>query len=113
MRKSMLPKNTLRSKEVKIMKNSELGHIVVTRGIDEKTKEDSGFAEFINESVLKYVVCDWGDTCEEDARSNNEAVEKGDARILAVYTYPKTGEKIWIITEWDRSVTTILFPHEY
>ena len=95
------------------MKNFELGHIVVTRGIDEKIKEDRGFNSFVNESILKYVVCDWGSTCDEDVESNNEAVENGDARILAVYTYPRTGETIWIITEWDRSVTTILFPYEY
>lgn len=58
----------------------------------------------------KYCKCDWGDTCEEDVRSNNEAVKNGE-RILAAYMYGDT--KIWIITEWDRSATTILFPEKY
>ena len=52
-----------------------------------------------------------GITCEEDAEMNTEAVNNGDDRILAVYKTCKGN--IWIITEWDRSVTTILFPSEY
>lgn len=60
--------------------------------------------------LWKYVNCDWGDTCEKDAKSNDYAVNHGE-RILAVY---KMGARtIWIITEWDRSATTILFPEEY
>lgn len=55
---------------------------------------------------------DLGDTCDEDKEANNAAI-KNDEQILAVYKYPKTEEEIWIITECDRSVTTILFPHEY
>lgn len=45
-----------------------------------------------------------------EVTSNNEAVKNGE-RILAAYMYGDT--KIWIITEWDRSATTILFPEEY
>lgn len=59
---------------------------------------------------MRYVVGDWGDTCEEDAKFNDISVDQGE-RILAVY---KRGDwTIWIITEWDRSCTTILFPEEY
>lgn len=53
-----------------------------------------------------------GDTCNVDAKMNNDAIRNGD-RILAVYTQKNTDVTIWIITEWDRSVTTILFPNEY
>ena len=53
-----------------------------------------------------------GNTCPDDTKMNDEAVKNGDDRILAVYEDKKYG-KIWIITEWDRSVTTILFPSEY
>jgi len=42
---------------------------------------------------------------------NDEAIEKGE-RILAVYLTAK-GEKLWVITEWDRSATTFLLPDEY
>lgn len=40
--------------------------------------------------------------------------ERGDDRIFAAYEHPLHEDwKIWIITEWDHSVTTILFPSEY
>lgn len=90
----------------------DLGMTVVTGSIDIKMKEDPDFRNFVIDSLEKYRNQDWGDTCEEDKQSNDYALEN-DERILAVYIYPKTGEKIWIITEWDRSVTTILFPSEY
>jgi len=48
--------------------------------------------------------------CAEDASLNDAALEKDDDRILSSYDIdPKT----WIITEWDRSVTTVLLPEEY
>lgn len=54
---------------------------------------------------------DWGDVDKHDARANDAAVKNGE-RILSAYTL-KTGVQIWIITEWDRSVTTILLPSDY
>lgn len=90
----------------------ELGELFMTCGIDARTEEDSEFMIFIGECIMRYSQCDWGDTCDEDKKSNDNALKFGE-RILAVYTYPKTGEKIWIITEWDRSNTTVLFPDEY
>lgn len=89
-----------------------LGKTVVTRGIDERMDKDPLFGKFVLKSLGRYTNCDWGDTCDEDKKSNEDAVINGE-RILAVYIYPKTKEKIWIITEWDRSITTILFPDEY
>ena len=53
---------------------------------------------------------DWGDVCDEDKKANDFALDNKE-RILS--SYELDGEKIWIITEWDRSVTTILFPSEY
>lgn len=90
----------------------ELGDLYMTCGIGARTEEDSDLTEFIGECLVRYRQCDWGDTCNEDKKANDRAVKVGE-RILAVYTYPKTGEKIWIITEWDRSYTTVLFPDEY
>lgn len=54
---------------------------------------------------------DWGDVCAEDAQENNLSVKEG-FRIMSVYTL-STGTKIWVITEADRSSTTILLPEEY
>lgn len=91
--------------------NFELGKVVVTRGIEDMIEDDRRFARFVHQSLKRYMDCDWGDTCEEDKQSNNDAL-KNDERILAVYTWQES-VKIWIITEWDRSVTTVLFPDEY
>jgi hypothetical protein len=94
-------------------KKFELGDLVVTRGVYEQMKADKMFNNFVTLSLGRYVNCDWGKTCKEDAKLNDEAVENNDGRILAVYICKKTNTKIWIITEADRSVTTVLFPEEY
>jgi hypothetical protein len=54
---------------------------------------------------------DWGDLCDEDRALNDEAVY-GETRILSAY-HLSDKTKIWVITEWDRSVTTFLLPSEY
>ena len=54
---------------------------------------------------------DWGDTCESDARTNEEALHSGN-RIISWYQVSKE-LRIMIITEADRSATTILLPEEY
>lgn len=54
---------------------------------------------------------DWGEVPPEDAQQNELAVEHG-GRLLSAYTL-STDVKIWLITEGDRSVTTILLPQEY
>ena len=54
---------------------------------------------------------DWGECCSEDAKEIDFSVKAG-LRILSVYS-TRTGAKLWIITEADRSVTTLLLPSEY
>ena len=54
---------------------------------------------------------DWGATCESDARTNEEALHSGN-RIISWYQVSKE-LRIMIITEADRSATTILLPEEY
>ena len=90
----------------------KLGQLVVTTAINARIAEDRQFARMITKSLNRYQRCDWGDICEADKKMNDLAVRNGDDRILASYHFP-AGEKIWIITEWDHSVTTILFPEEY
>ena len=89
----------------------ELGYVVMTRGIADAMEDNEVFKREVDKAFEKYMSCDWGDTCKEDAEMNNEAVKTGEDRILAVYKTDKG--KIWIITEWDRSYTTILFSNEY
>jgi hypothetical protein len=54
---------------------------------------------------------DWGDLCAEDRVANRLALALGQ-RILSAYTLPN-GEKLWVITEASREVTTILKPEDY
>ena len=92
----------------------EIGKLTMTASIAERSYDsDERFSSFVISSFERYLKCDWGDMSEEDKKANDEAVKYGDSRILAAYVYPQTGEKIWIITEADRSYTTILFPEEY
>jgi hypothetical protein len=54
---------------------------------------------------------DWGELCEADKRENELSVEHG-FRILSAYRTARD-VRLWVITEADRSVTTILLPEEY
>lgn len=91
--------------------NFKLGRLVMARGIAAKRENDLRFACEVDVALSRYIKCDWGDTCKGDDVANDEAVRDGDSRILAAYETSQG--KIWILTEWDRSVTTILFPDEY
>ena len=88
-----------------------LGCIVWTRSIDERIAEDAEFAKFVATSLARHAKGDWGDLCEEDKEENELALKEGN-RIFSAYEHPGL-PKIWIITEADRSATTILFPEEY
>jgi hypothetical protein len=63
------------------------------------------------EFLSRHMNGDWGEVCPEDWAENELSVREG-YRILSAYTL-KTGVKIWVITEADRSVTTILLPEDY
>jgi len=89
----------------------EMGRIVVTRGVSELVATNSEFAKFVTESLGRHSRGDWGDLPEEDKRENEYALGKY-LRLFSAYEKPPL-PKIWIITEADRSVTTVLFPEEY
>ena len=62
--------------------------------------------------ALKHHTCgDWGDTDTEDRERNDKALVEGE-RLLSIY-HTDAGLKFWIITEADRSVTTVLLPEDY
>lgn len=90
------------------MSKFPLGHLVATPAAL-KAIEDAGQTPdfFLNKHVQK----DWGEVCNQDKGLNDQALVDGD-RILSAYRTLRN-ERIWIITEADRSSTTILRPDEY
>lgn len=61
--------------------------------------------------VRRHLTGDWGEMDGDDQRTNERALLDG-ARVMSQYT-ASNGARIWVITEADRSVTTILLPEEY
>ena len=89
----------------------ELGQVVQTRGIAAACEENDDFNLEVHKAFYRYMQCDWGDTCEDDKPLNDSAVENNDDRIVAKYITSKGN--IFIITEYDRSSTCIMFADEY
>jgi hypothetical protein len=83
-----------------------LGQLVATpNALDHITHED------IMAALQRHVAGDWGDVCAEDKKTNDVAVAEG-TRILSAYR-AANGTKFWIISEADRSSTTVLLPVDY
>lgn len=77
---------------------------------------DYGFLEAVRGCLTRHCHGDWRDACEEIRQQNDEALEaeKNGKLIDSLFSvYDINGTEIFIITEFDRSVTTILFPDEY
>ena len=85
-----------------------LGQTTATPGALEAMAASGQTPEFF---LARHQSGDWGEVNEEDQQLNDEALVNGD-RILSVYRTLK-GVKMYVITEADRSVTTILLPGEY
>ncbi|WP_310610158.1 hypothetical protein [Limnohabitans sp.] len=84
-----------------------LGKIIATRAVFEHLEG----ANIDASKYLKRHACgDWGDIPFEDKTENEFAVTR---RLRLLSSYSVGGKRIWVITEADRSVTTLLFPHEY
>lgn len=62
-------------------------------------------------ALRRHASGDWGDVCPDDWAANNDAALHG-GRLLSQFRDCR-GTRFWIITEADRSVTTVLLPHEY
>ena len=89
----------------------ETGKIVVTRGVMDAMVEKRSFAAFVCRSMARHRRGDWGDISRDDKFENELSLDQG-FRILSAYE-GKGMPRIWIITEADRSSTTVLFPGEY
>jgi hypothetical protein len=87
-----------------------LGRVVWTKGINDCVAADALFARFVVESLKRHSSCDWGELSDEDKRENDFSLDK-HLRLFSAYQQDEW--KIWIITEADRSTTTVLFPEEY
>jgi len=83
-----------------------LGQTVVTNGVAERVP----VAE-VQAALRRHQCGDWGQLCSEDCSENEQALKNG-FRLLSAYL-SQEGVKFWIITESDRSVTTVLLPDEY
>ncbi len=85
------------------------GQLILTAGVDELVQQGR-----LNPSMYlrRHLGGDWGDLVEDDRQLNDAALASGQDRLFSSYqVLPDL--KLWIITEWDRSVTTLLLPSEY
>ncbi len=98
--------NTITKTQNKVL--FDLGQTVMTIGAKEAL-EESNQQPF--EFIKLHQSGDWGIVGKEDAQENEFSLKNG-FRLLSAYRTAK-GEKLWIITEADRSITTILLPSEY
>ena len=85
-----------------------LGQIVATPGAVDLMH---AYPADVTDALARHSRGDWGDVGPEDARENERSLAQG-WRLLSAYT-TRAGVKAWIITEADRSATTLLLPEEY
>lgn len=85
---------------------TRLGAVVITRNA-----KDTLHPEDVLLCLSRHTQGDWGDVCTSDWKLNDEAAKYED-RVLSSYQ-DRQGTKFWIITEWDRSYTTVLLPEDY
>ena len=84
----------------------ELGQVVITKAAEEKlTPDDVALA------LVRHRRGDWGDMSEADRQENELSLKQG-YRLLSVY-HAADDTKFWVITERDRSATTVLLPDDY
>ncbi len=84
----------------------DLGRVVITANALHQLDDYS-----VRDGLGRHSQGDWGDLCDEDRQANNRALKEG-TRLLSAYK-SKAGKKFWIITEADRSATTVLLPEDY
>ena len=96
-----------------------LGHTVLTRGVYELLQRSKLSEDYLCSCIMRHATGDFGIQDPEDQKTNAHAF-KHNGRVLSAYpldpALPCKGwgdNTLWIITEWDRSVTTALLPNEY
>lgn len=92
-------------------KKFSLGEVFLTSGVVSFMKEhDIPYSEITN-LLNRHANGDWGNLSENDKEMNEQALRSGNDRILSKYKL--LFEDVYVITESDRSYTTIMFPSEY
>ena len=84
----------------------ELGRKAITPGVNAQLHPIE-----ILRALDRHSRGDWGDVCTQDRHANDAAIKNG-TRLLSAYDSTR-GVRFWIITEADRSATTVLLPEEY
>ncbi len=102
----MQNQNTITKTQNKVL--FDLGQTVMTIGAKDALEESK---QLPLEFIKLHQSGDWGIVGKEDAQENDFSLKNG-FRLLSAYR-TANGEKLWIITEADRSITTILLPSEY
>jgi hypothetical protein len=93
--------------EVHVSKHFRLGELSCT---PEAERVLAASGQLATDFLLRHMQCDWGNVSEQDWSVNKEGLETG-GRLKSVYK-TLNGETIWIVTEADRSKTTVLLPSE-
>ena len=84
----------------------DIGEVYSTRGAEDRLNRDD-----VDEALDRHSVGDWGNVDAEDWKANDDSLVSGH-RLLSSYV-DRNQVKFWIITEADRSITTVLLPEEY
>lgn len=92
------------------MKTFNLGALVTTSGVAALARSNPIFDGGMFACLRRHASGDWGDVGAEDRAANDRDLRQGE-RLVSIYHVE--GRKIYIITERDRSATTVLFPEEY
>lgn len=87
-----------------------LGRVMMTAGVASFCEENNIEQKELTTLLTRHLTGDWGDLPEEDKQTNDYALQTGE-RLFSAYNFH--GERVYVITERDRTATTILFPDEY
>ena len=88
------------------------GEVTTTNAVYSKMVTDRDFNEWAHQCLRRHQTGDWGILSAEDRQANDLALKRGE-RLLSSYKDDRfPGQQIWIITEPDRSQTTVMFPDE-
>lgn len=92
----------------------DIGQVVMICGVADRAADSATYAFLVQKALQMHREGSWGDVCDEDWESNQNALSDG-GRLFSVYIMSELDpeDKIWIITEEDRSTTTVLLPEEY
>jgi hypothetical protein len=91
-----------------------IGKLVMTNNYTQIFSNEEDAYTCALKLILRHMTGDYGDLCDEDKQQNELGLSKKDPmRIMSSYALPYLSETVWIITEYDRSLTTVLLPGDY